>query len=139
MVVGDANDYCYQHDRDRADERRRNAQRAGRAGGRGRASGELAAIKALLEDLTARVLGEGAEDPLPSGAAAVANQLLNTRLRALELERKIKETEELEERLEALEREEARRRGARVRVAKAPRITVPFSRRSKLLKGAESS
>ena len=31
------------------------------------------------------------------------NQILNTRLRALELERKIKETEELEGRLEALE------------------------------------
>jgi hypothetical protein len=35
----------------------------------------------------------------------VANQLINTRLRAIELERKIKETEELEARLEALERD----------------------------------
>jgi len=40
---------------------------------------------------------------LPTGQAAVANQLINTRLRAIEQERKIKETEELEERLEALE------------------------------------
>jgi hypothetical protein len=33
----------------------------------------------------------------------VANQLINTRLRAIELERKIKEADELEARIEALE------------------------------------
>jgi hypothetical protein len=38
------------------------------------------------------------------GPAAVANQLINTRLRAIEQERKNKETEELEARIEALER-----------------------------------
>jgi hypothetical protein len=60
---------------------------------------ELPSIKALLEDLTERVLsGE-----LATGQAAVANQLINTRLRAIEAERKIKETEELAARLEALE------------------------------------
>jgi hypothetical protein len=60
----------------------------------------------LLEDLTERVLsGE-----LPTGPAAVANQLVNTRLRAIEQERKNKETEELEARIEALER--AREKGA---------------------------
>jgi len=36
-------------------------------------------------------------------AAAVAGQLLNVKLRAIEVERKIRETEELEARLEALE------------------------------------
>jgi hypothetical protein len=35
--------------------------------------------------------------------AAVVNQILNTRARLIELERKIREQEELEERLEALE------------------------------------
>jgi hypothetical protein len=60
---------------------------------------ELPSIKVLLEDLTERVLsGE-----LATGQAAVANQLINTRLRAIEAERKIKETEELATRLEALE------------------------------------
>jgi hypothetical protein len=33
----------------------------------------------------------------------VANQLINTRLRAIEVERKIRETEDLEERIAALE------------------------------------
>jgi hypothetical protein len=37
-------------------------------------------------------------------AAAVAGQLLNIKLRAIEVERKVKETDELEERIEALER-----------------------------------
>ena len=44
-------------------------------------------------------------DPLETGRAAVANQLINTRLRAIEQERKIKETEDLEARIEALEQE----------------------------------
>lgn len=96
--------YCYQHDPTRAAERSRNASRVARS----RPSREIAVIKALLEDLTGRVLGEGEGDPLPSGAAAVANQLINTRLRAIELERKIRETDEFEERLAALEREGAR-------------------------------
>ena len=60
---------------------------------------ELPSIKALLEDLTERVLS----GDLETGRAAVANQLVNTRLRAIEAERKIKETEELEARIEALE------------------------------------
>jgi len=61
----------------------------------------------LLEDLTTRVL----EGELETGRAAVANQLINTRLRAIELERKIKETEELEARLEELEQALETRKG----------------------------
>jgi hypothetical protein len=36
-------------------------------------------------------------------AAAVANQIANTQLRAIELERRVREQEELEERLDELE------------------------------------
>jgi hypothetical protein len=43
--------------------------------------------------------------------AAVVNQIINTRARLIELERKIKETEELEVRLEALEDVLKRRTG----------------------------
>jgi hypothetical protein len=46
-------------------------------------------------------------------AASVAGQLLNIKLRAIEVERKIKETDELEERIEALERTQNREKGAR--------------------------
>jgi len=41
---------------------------------------------------------------VPTAPHAVGNQILNTLLRAIELERKIKETDDLANRLEALER-----------------------------------
>ena len=86
---------CWAHDPANAEKRRRGASRGGKA----RANRELPQIKALLEDLTERVLsGE-----LSTGPAAVANQLINTRLRAIEVERKIREAEEVEERLSRLE------------------------------------
>ena len=87
--------YCWAHDPANAEQRSRMASKAVRS----KLNREIPAIKALLEDLTERVLsGE-----LPTGQAAVANQLLNTRLRAIEQERKMRELEELAERLEALE------------------------------------
>jgi hypothetical protein len=87
--------YCWWHDPANADRRRRAASKAARS----KPSRELSGLKAQLQDLTADVLaGE-----LETGRAAVANQLINTRLRAIEIERKIREQEELEARLEALE------------------------------------
>ena len=86
---------CWAHDPANAEKRRRGASRGGKA----RANRELPSIKARLEDLTEQVL----TGDLETGRAAVANQLINTRLRAIELERKIKETDELEARIEALE------------------------------------
>ncbi|MDP9481577.1 MAG: hypothetical protein M3R38_38930 [Actinomycetota bacterium] len=65
---------------------------------------EIRELKTLLSDLTERVLGGEGVEPLETGRAAVANQLINTRLRAVEVERKVKETEDLEARIEALER-----------------------------------
>ncbi len=88
-------EWCYNHDPARAQERRRNASKAARSKG----SGEITDLKKQLEDLAADVLsGE-----VGRGDAAVVNQILNTRARLIELERKIKEQEVLEERLEALE------------------------------------
>jgi DNA gyrase/topoisomerase IV subunit A len=96
--------HCYQHDPDRAEERRFNASRAARA----RHDPEIREIKKLLKDLYSGVL-EGRVD---RAAAAVANQIANTRLRALEVERRMREQDELEERLDELEDvlEEAERR-----------------------------
>jgi hypothetical protein len=90
--------YCHHHDPARSGERSRAASRAGRS----KPMRDVAGIKAQLQDLADKILaGE-----LERGAAAVAGQLLNIKLRAIEVERKIKETEELEERLAALERRE---------------------------------
>ena len=99
-VAIDGSDYCYAHSPKYTEERRRQASKGGRRGGRGRGSSrDLLDLKAQLQDLTDRVLaGE-----LDRADAAVCGQLLNVKLRALEQERRWKETEELEDRLEALE------------------------------------
>ena len=96
---------CWAHDPENAERRKRMASRAARS----KTNRELRDVKALCEDLTARVLaGE-----LPPGPAAVANQLTNTRLRAIEQERKVRESDELEARIEALEGARQREKGAR--------------------------
>jgi hypothetical protein len=92
-------EFCWNHDPKNEAARKRKASKGGKRGGKGRPQVETAAIKALLEDLTQQVL----DGELPTNMAAVANQLINTRLRAIEQERKIKETEELEARLTELE------------------------------------
>ena len=95
---------CWAHDPANREKRSRMASRAARS----KPNRELSSVKALLEDLAERVLsGE-----LATGQATVANQLVNTRLRAIEQERKIRETEELAERLEALEGVLTGRKGA---------------------------
>jgi hypothetical protein len=96
---------CWAHDPANAERRRRGQSRVGK----NKPSRELAGVKAQLEELTEQVLSGEQE----SGRAAVANQLIITRLRAIELERRLKETEDLEERIEALERAQERVKGAR--------------------------
>ena len=100
VSVEPPNAYCWWHDPEHADERRRAASR----GGKSKPNKETAAVKALVEDLTNRVIGAEGTEPLSASAGAVAAQLINVRLRAIELERKIKETEELAQRVETLER-----------------------------------
>jgi hypothetical protein len=88
--------YCWWHDPANAEKRRRAASKAARS----KPSREIRDLKKQLEDLAEAVLSGGVD----RGDAVVVNQILNTRARLIELERKVKETEELEERLEALER-----------------------------------
>jgi LPS O-antigen subunit length determinant protein (WzzB/FepE family) len=95
---------CWAHDPKNAERRRRGQSR----GGKNKPSREVVGIKSQLQNLVQDVLsGE-----LETGRAAVANQLINTRLRAIELERKIKETDELEARIETLEETQGQK-GAR--------------------------
>jgi hypothetical protein len=97
--------YCWAHDPANAEQRSRMASRAARS----KPNRELPSIKALLEDLTERVLvGE-----LMTGPAAVANQLINTRLRAIEAERKVRELEDVLARIEALETRQQTMNGSR--------------------------
>jgi len=87
---------CWAHDPKNAERRRRGQSR----GGKSKPSKELVSVKQRLSDLASDVLDGSVE----RGVAAVASQVLNVYLRAIELERKIKETDELEERLTALEK-----------------------------------
>src|SRR5829696_6336937 len=94
--------WCYMHNPDLAEERRQNNSRGGRTGGRGRSKASRSAIKelhSLLEDLTQQVI----DGELDTSRGAVASQLVNTRIRLFEFERRLHETEELERRLEQLE------------------------------------
>ena len=92
-------EWCIGHDPDQAHARRRRASKGGKRGGRGRPQAELADVKRRLSDLVDDVL-EGRKD---RGDAAVAGQLLNTYIRAVGVELKVREQMEILERLEAVE------------------------------------
>ncbi len=87
--------YCWWHDPANADKRRRAASKAGKS----KPSRELTGIKQRLSDLADDVL----EERVDKGVGAVASQVLNVYLRAIALELKAREQQELIERLEALE------------------------------------
>jgi hypothetical protein len=105
---------CWSHDPANEGERRRIASRGGKASTailaerRGPAAQEIRELKDELRTL-ARDVKEG-EVPPPVGTAL--NQIYNTLLRAMDQERRTKETGELEARLAALEERAALRRGA---------------------------
>ena len=87
--------HCWWHDPAHAEQRKKAAAK----GGHGKAAKATKALHALLEDLTERVVaGE-----LETSRGAVASQLINTRIRLLEFERRARELDEVEERLAELE------------------------------------
>jgi hypothetical protein len=96
-------DTCYGHRPDLAEERRHNASKGGKRGGRGRPGRNLSEIDRTLRDMIAGVLTGDEDKKVGHSAAVVVIQACNARLRLVEVERKIKETEELEARLESLE------------------------------------
>ena len=88
-----------------AERRRRGQSRGGKA----KASGEIRDLKKQLGDLVEDVR----EGRMERGDAVVINQILNTRARLIELERKVREQDEVIERIEVLEagRQSGRQRG----------------------------
>ena len=91
--------WCFNHHPDYSQERQRNASKGGRRGGRGRPGRPDSELHTLLEDLTQRVI----DGKLDTSRGAVAAQLINTRIRLLGHELKVREAEELEARIEELE------------------------------------
>jgi len=110
-IAIDDSGFCYAHHPEHADARRRAAHKGGKRGGRGRPIAELGALRDENQDIRRRLL----DGELLPGVAAVAIQSLNTDIRAVGATLKAKEQEELEGRLEELERvleQKADRRGA---------------------------
>jgi len=95
--VRPGNDYCPAHDPTRAQARKRSASKAGKAKN---PRSELGQAKRRIKDLVEDVI----EGNIDRGKASIAFQGLGVLCRFIEVERKIKEQEELEARLEALER-----------------------------------
>jgi len=88
--------WCFNHDPARAQERRRNASKAGKStGGR-----ETRGLKRRILEVVDAVL-EGSQD---RGRAAVAIQGFNALRGVIDLELKVREQEEILERIEALEK-----------------------------------
>lgn len=102
--------YCWSHAPETAELRKRNASRGGRSGGNGRTSGtsEMVEVKREIRRVIRNVqIGE-----VDRGVGAVAFQGYNCLLKALEIERKIKEQEEVLERIEVLEERQRAEAGA---------------------------
>ena len=104
-IVGASQTYCFSHDPGRRDERRRNASRAGRS----KANREIVAIRGRLSALAEDVLA-GRVD---RADAAVAGQLLGTVIRAIGVEVKVKEVEEVAREVEELRELLDARKGGR--------------------------
>jgi hypothetical protein len=99
----EGSEWCWNHDPTYAEARRRNASKGGKRAGRGRpspATAELTRLQGRFEDLVDRVLSGEVE----RGDGAVAAQLLNGARACVVGLLKAREVEELEARLEDLER-----------------------------------
>ncbi len=96
--------YCWSHAPENEEARRRR----GRRGGKARGGGELSEIKRATRQTVDGVL----DGSIERGIGAVAFQGFNTLLKSIEVERKIREQEELEARLEELEAVLSRRKDA---------------------------
>ncbi len=94
----DGSQWCHAHHPDRADLRRRHGSKGGKRGGRGRPQVEINVVKVQLQDLLDGVL----DGKVERGDAAVAGQLLNTYIRAVGVELRVREQEELAREVEEL-------------------------------------
>lgn len=99
-IAATGSDYCPAHDPARADARIKAASKAAKSrSATATETTEILVIKDALKDLYDAVL----EGRMDRSAAAVANQIANTQLRAVEVERRVREQDELEIRLDELE------------------------------------
>jgi hypothetical protein len=99
-------EFCWAHDPANREHRQRITSRAGKS----KPNKELLSIKERLSALASALADGVLEGSTDRAVGAVASQILNVYLRALETERKWKEFGEIEERISTLE-ERARSQG----------------------------
>jgi hypothetical protein len=100
-IVSQGSEYCYSHDPNRSEERSRHASRAGRRGGNGRGGlDDTAQAIRHCKGLVGRLMSGDVE----RSVATACFSGLHCLARLLELQRSLHETDELEARIEALER-----------------------------------
>lgn len=104
-IASEGSSFCYGHAPERSEERRRNAEKAGKIGGNGRpsAASEVSKARALTKGILSRLLS----GVLTRDTATASFMGINTLARLVELERRIIEQDEIEERLAALEARQA--------------------------------
>jgi hypothetical protein len=98
-IAATGSDYCPAHDPARAEARIKAASKAAKSRSVTVTETDITIIKDALRDIYEAVL----EGRVERSAAAVAGQIANTQLRAVELERRIREQNDLEARLDDLE------------------------------------
>lgn len=97
LDAADQQGMCWAHSEANADARRKRASKGGRA----KANREVQALRLQLQALTEQVVnGE-----LEASRGAVANQLIATQIKLIELERRTRETDELAAEIQELKRE----------------------------------
>ena len=97
--------YCWSHAPENADARKRR----GRRGGKARGASELSEVKREIRTVISDVL----EGRVERGVGAVVFQGYNTLLKAVEVDRRIREEEELLARIEQLEQTQDQQKGGR--------------------------
>ena len=98
---------CWLHDPTRSEERRRAASKAGKA--KPRHGGEIADVKVRLSDLAEDVLAGRAD----RGNAAVVCQIYNALIRAIGMEVRVREVEEIASEVAELRAALENRKGSR--------------------------
>jgi hypothetical protein len=93
--------FCFTHNPATQTKRMRSSRKGGFAGGRGRPQNELYEIKQRLKELSDMVMAGTCD----RSDAYTAGQLLNFVIRAISVQLRAKEVEDIEERLDLLEEE----------------------------------
>ena len=91
--------WCFNHSPDHAEERRANARKGGKTGGRGRPSVQMGDLRQEIRAVVMGVLSGRVE----RGIGATVFMGYNTLLRAIEVERRVHEQDVVEARLDELE------------------------------------